>query len=86
MIDFDLIDINEAIDGLSYEEKLEYLKERENEVNDAMEELKTHLSDIEEIKDEIEAERQMGLLDKVLQDLHMRTFFVYALISSIWYT
>ena len=70
MIDFDLIDINEAIDGLSYEEKLEYLKERENEVNVEMEELETLLSDIEEIKDEIEAERQMSLLDKVLQDLH----------------
>ena len=28
MIDFYLIDINEAIDGLSYEEKLEYLKEK----------------------------------------------------------
>lgn len=70
MIDFDLIDINEAIDGLSYEEKLEYLKEREDEINDAMEELKTHLSDIEEIKDEIEEEHQKELQDKVLLDLH----------------
>lgn len=70
MIDFYKIDFNEAIDGLSYEEKLEYLKEREDEVNDAMEELKTHLADIQEIKDEIEEERQKELQDKVLLDLH----------------
>lgn len=70
MVDFDIIDINEAIDGLSYEEKLEYLKEREDEVNDAMEELETLMSDIEEIKDEIEEEHQKELHDKVLLDLH----------------
>ena len=70
MIDFYKIDLNEAIDGLSYEEKLEYLKEREDEVNDEMEELKTHLADIQEIKDEIEEEHQKELQDKVLLDLH----------------
>ena len=66
MIDFYKIDLNEAIDGMSYEEKMEYLKEREDDINDAMEELKTHLSDIEEIKDEIEEEHQKELHDKVL--------------------
>ncbi len=70
MVDFDIIDINEAIDGLSYEEKLEYLKEREVEINDVMEELKTHLADIQEIIDEIEEEHQKELQDKVLLDLH----------------
>ena len=70
MVDFDIIDINEAIDGLSYEEKLEYLKERVDEVNDEMEELENLLSDIEEIKDEIEEEHQKELHDKVLLDLH----------------
>ena len=70
MIDFYKIDLNEAIDGLSYEEKLEYLKEREDEVNDEMEELKTHLADIQEIKDEIEEEHQKELQDKVLLELH----------------
>ena len=69
MIDFYKIDLNEAIDGLSYEEKLEYLKEREDEINDAIEELKTHLSDIEEIKEDMEEERQKELHDKVLLDL-----------------
>lgn len=70
MVDFDIIDINEAIDGLSYEEKWEYLQEREDEINDAMEDLETLLSDIEKIKDEIEEEYQMGLLDTVLLNLH----------------
>ena len=70
MIDFYKIDLNEAIDGLSYEEKLEFLKEREDEVNDEMEELKTHLADIQEIKDEIEEEHQKELQDKVLLGLH----------------
>ena len=76
MVDFDIIDINETIDGLSYEEKLEYLQEREDEINESKEKLETLLSDIEEIKDEIEAERQMGLLDKVLLDLHNAGYIV----------
>ena len=33
MIDFDIIDINEATDGLSCEEKIAYLKEREDEIS-----------------------------------------------------
>jgi len=36
MIDFDIIDINEAIDGLSYEEQLEYLNDREEEINERL--------------------------------------------------
>lgn len=58
MVDFDIIDINEAIDGLSYEEQLNYLKEKENEIGAEMEELKTLLSEIGKIKNEIEAECQ----------------------------
>ena len=57
MVDFDVIDINEAIDGLSYEEQLNYLKEKENEIGAEMEELKTLLSEIEKIKNEIEADK-----------------------------
>lgn len=57
MVDFDIIDINEAIDGLSYEEQLNYLKEKENEIGADMEELKTLLSEIEKIKNEIEADK-----------------------------
>lgn len=58
MVDYDIIDINEAIDGLSFEEQLEYLKEREDEINDSIEMLKALLSDIELIKEEIRSETQ----------------------------
>lgn len=57
MVDFDVIDINEAIDGLSYEEQLNYLKEKENEIGAEMEELKTLLSEIGKIKNEIDADK-----------------------------
>ncbi len=57
MVDFDVIDINEAIDGLSYEEQLNYLKEKENEIGAEIEELETLLSEIGKIKNEIEADK-----------------------------
>ena len=70
MIDFDIIDINEYIDGLSYEEQLEYLKEKEDEIDEAIEELNSLLSEIEERKEEIEKEHQQELLDKVVLNLN----------------
>lgn len=70
MVDFDIIDVNEAIDGLSYEEKIAYLNDKEMEINDAIEELETLLSDIGNIKNEIEEERQKEILNKILLDLH----------------
>ena len=70
MIDYDLIDINEYREGLSFEEQLEFLKEKEDEIYQEIEDLKSLLSDIEEIKDEIEEEHQKELQDKVLLDLH----------------
>ena len=70
MINFDIIDINEEMDGLSYEEQLEYLNEREDEINEAIEELNTLLADVEERKAEIEEEHQQETRDKVLQALN----------------
>jgi predicted AlkP superfamily phosphohydrolase/phosphomutase len=70
MVDYDIIDINEYIDGLSYEEQLEYLKDKEAEIDEAIEELNSLLSDIEERKEEIEKEHQQELLDKVVQNLN----------------
>ena len=69
MIDYDILDINEAIEGLSYEEQIEYLNDREDEINEAIEELNTLLSDGMERKDEIEDEHQKEIHDKVLQSL-----------------
>ena len=70
MIDFDIIDINEAIDGLSYEEQLEYLNDREDEINEAIEELNILLSDVKERKDEIENEHHNEIQDKILLALN----------------
>ena len=70
MIDYDILDINEAIEGLSYEEQLKYLDDREDEINEAIEELNTLLSDVEERKAEIEDQRQKETCDKVLQALN----------------
>ena len=70
MVDYDIIDINEYIEGWSYEEQLEYLKEKEDEIDEAIEELNSLLSEIEERKEEIEKEHQQELLDKVVQNLN----------------
>ena len=71
MIDYDIIDINEAIEGLSYEEQLEYLNDRENEIHEAIEELNTLLADVMERKEEIEEEHQQETRDEVLQALNI---------------
>ena len=70
MIDYAFIDINEAIEGLSYEEQIKHLNDREDEINGAIEELNTLLSDVEERKAEIEDQRQKETCDKVLQALN----------------
>ena len=70
MINYDIIDINEEMDGLSYEEQIEYLNDREDEINEAIEELNTLLADVMERKDEIEDEHQKEISDKVLQALN----------------
>ena len=70
MIDFDIIDINEEMDGLSYEEQIKYLNDREDEINEAIEELNTLLSDVMERKDEIENEHREEIRDKVLLALN----------------
>ena len=70
MIDYDILDINEAIEGLSYEEQVEYLNDREDEINEAIEELNSLLADVMEKKAEIEDQRQKEICDKVLLALN----------------
>ena len=70
MIDYDILDINEAIEGLSYEEQIKYLNDREDDINGAIEELNTLLSEVKERKDEIEDEHQKEIRDKVLLALN----------------
>lgn len=70
MIDYDILDINEAIEGLSYEEQIKYLNDKEDEINGAIEELNTLLADVMERKAEIEDQRQKEICDKVLLALN----------------
>ena len=70
MIDYDILDINEAIEGLSSEEQIKHLNDREDEINEAIEELNTLLADVMERKAEIEDQRQKEIRDKVLQALN----------------
>lgn len=37
MIDFDIIDINEAIEGMSYKKQLEFLNKKESEIKTTIE-------------------------------------------------
>ena len=70
MIDYVILDINEAIEGLSYEEQIKYLNDKEDEINGAIEELNTLLADVMERKAEIEDQRQKEICDKVLLALN----------------
>ena len=70
MIDFDINDVHEDINGLSYEEQVEYLHDRENDINEEIDELESLLSEIEEIKDKIEEAHQKETNDKVLLALN----------------
>ena len=70
MIDYDILDINEAIEGLSYEKQIKYLNDKEDEINGAIEELNTLLADVMERKAEIEDQRQKEICDKVLLALN----------------
>lgn len=61
MINFNIIDINEAIDGMTYEKQMDYLKKKEADINKTIEKSKALLSYIKELKDEIESERRQEL-------------------------
>ena len=53
MIDFDVIDINEAIDGLSYEEQLKYLNDTESYIDKESAKLQNLGVEIRNIKEDI---------------------------------
>ena len=57
MIEFDIEEIKESIQDLSDNDKLEVLTEKETEIQSLIDELEGYLSEIEELKEEIE-ERQ----------------------------
>jgi len=53
MIEFDIDDIREEIQDLSYEEKLEFLKDKEDEVDETVNELEDLSIEIMDLREEI---------------------------------
>ena len=70
MIDFDITDINEAIDGLSYEEQFEYLNDKENEVDESIDELQNLSIEIMELKERILRDAALFVLHNAGYDIH----------------
>lgn len=69
MIDFAIIEINEAIDGLSYEVQFKYQEEKETKIREELEAKELLLSDIMSLKDEIETEKNDEMYKQILQAL-----------------
>ncbi|MCQ2128932.1 MAG: hypothetical protein MJZ08_05825 [Bacteroidaceae bacterium] len=67
MIEFDIEEIKESIQDLSDNDKLKVLEEKETEIYSLIEELEGYLSEIEELKEEIE-ERQHTAFYNNVQD------------------
>ena len=69
MIDFDIDKIREEIKDLSYEDKLDFLEEKESDIEGLIEELEGYVSDISSLKDEIDTEQNENISKRVLQSL-----------------
>lgn len=70
MIDFDIDKLREEIKDLSYEDKLEFLEDKERDIDELIEELQGYVSDISSLKDEIETERNDNICQSILQSLN----------------
>lgn len=72
MEDFDIDEIREEINGLSNEEKLNYLEDKRNEIEELIKDLQDNISDLDELEDEIESEKdekKERLSNHILQTL-----------------
>lgn len=69
MIEFNIDDIREEIKDLSYEDKLDFLENKESNIEALIEELQGYVSDISSLKDEIKTERNNNICQSVLQSL-----------------
>ena len=69
MIEFNIDDIREEIKDLSYEDKLDFLEDKERNIEALIEELQGYVSDISSLKDEIKTERNNNICQSILQSL-----------------
>ena len=69
MIEFNIDEIREEIKDLSYEDKLDFLEDKERNIEALIEELQGYVSDISSLKDEIKTERNNNICQCILQSL-----------------
>jgi hypothetical protein len=69
MIEFNIDEIREEIKDLSYEDKLDFLEDKESNIEALIEELQGYVSDISSLEDEIKTERNNNICQSVLQSL-----------------
>ena len=69
MIEFNIDEIREEIKDLSYEDKLDFLENKESNIETLIEELQGYVSDISSLEDEIKTERNNNICQSVLQSL-----------------
>lgn len=69
MIEFNIDEIREEIKDLSYEDKLDFLENKESNIEALIEELQGYVSDISSLKDEIKTERNNNICQSILQSL-----------------
>lgn len=69
MIEFNIDDIREEIKDLSYEDKLDFLENKESNIEALIEELQGFVSDISSLEDEIKTERNNNICQSILQSL-----------------
>ena len=69
MIEFNIDEIREEIKDLSYEDKLDFLENKESNIEALIEELQGYVSDISSLEDEIKTERNNNICQSVLQSL-----------------
>lgn len=69
MIEFNIDEIREEIKDLSYEDKLDFLENKESNIEALIEELQGYVSDISSLEDEIKTERNNNICQSILQSL-----------------
>ena len=69
MIEFDIDKIREEIKDLSYKDKLGFLEEKGNDIEELIEELQGYVSDISSLEDEIRTEQNNSICKDILQSL-----------------
>ncbi len=69
MIVFNIDEIREVIKDLSYKDKMDFLEDKESDIDALIEELQGYVLDISSLIDEIQTERNNNICQSILQSL-----------------